>query len=57
MLVSALCSVLDVGSDEIEPAVELLLGGPGYVTQIIKSSDQGSMIQVLDAGRIERLVF
>ena len=57
MLVSTLCSVLDVGSDEIEPAVELFHGGPGYVTQIIKSGDQNSMIQVLDPGRIERLVF
>lgn len=57
MLVSTLDRVLDVGGEEIEPAIELFHGGPGYVRQMIKSDALGGMIQVLDPARVAKLVF
>lgn len=57
LCVSALIEVLDVSSDDIEPAVELGLQEEAYVRRMIKTDGHQSMIQVLDPARLARLVF
>lgn len=56
LCVGGLIEVLDVGHDEIEPAVEFGRPDDACVRQIIKTG-QGAMIQVLDPERLAVLVF
>jgi chemotaxis signal transduction protein len=56
MLVGALGGMLEVARDEIEPSLELPRQN-AYVRDLIKTGEQGAMVQVFDLGRLAGLVF
>ena len=57
LLVSSLHDVLEFGSDQIDPPLDMFRSEPRFVSNLIKTGGQNRMIQIVDIESIMRHVF